>query len=258
MARALIAHGRAPDETAALIYDATLPSQRTVEGTLGTIAELADPQTSRRCSSSARSRGCARTCAGSTIGRSRAGASSSRDRASRRASSSTCSRSAAPKRSPRRDPDHARRRIRRRSRTRAPRPGRSTGSCSRARTPSTTSCSWLLAIGDVRELHGVRLCTVGPSTASRLQRYGIRVDLMPAEFRADAIAEALKASGDLKGQRDPAAARRHRARSARRGAARGGRGSRRRRRLPDDPRRTPIATPTTTSTGCCSIDRSTR
>ena len=38
----------------------------------------------------------------------------------------------------------------------------------------------LLDIGDVRDLHGVRLCTVGPSTASRLQRYGIRVDLTPA------------------------------------------------------------------------------
>ena len=59
----------------------------------------------------------------------------------------------------------------------------------------------LLAIGDVRDLHGVRLCTVGPSTASRLQRYGIRVDLTPAEFRADALTEALKASGSLKGQR---------------------------------------------------------
>ena len=32
-----------PDEAAALIYDATLPSQRTIDGTLGTIADLADP-----------------------------------------------------------------------------------------------------------------------------------------------------------------------------------------------------------------------
>ena len=59
----------------------------------------------------------------------------------------------------------------------------------------------LLETGDVRDLHGVRLCTVGPSTASRLQRYGIRVDLTPAEFRADALTDALKASGSLKGQR---------------------------------------------------------
>ena len=59
----------------------------------------------------------------------------------------------------------------------------------------------LLANGDVRDLHGVRLCTVGASTASRLQRYGIRVDLTPAEFRADALIDALKTSGSLKGQR---------------------------------------------------------
>ena len=42
MSEALIAHGRAADESAALIYDATLPSQRTVEGTLETIAAAAD------------------------------------------------------------------------------------------------------------------------------------------------------------------------------------------------------------------------
>ena len=42
----------------------------------------------------------------------------------------------------------------------------------------------LLAISDVRDLKGVRICTIGPSTSSRLGRYGIRVDLMPAEFRA--------------------------------------------------------------------------
>src|SRR4029079_6490468 len=53
----------------------------------------------------------------------------------------------------------------------------------------------LRAAGDVRDLHGVRLCTVGPSTASRLQRYGIRVDLTPAEYRGDAIVDALKQVG---------------------------------------------------------------
>jgi uroporphyrinogen III methyltransferase/synthase len=59
----------------------------------------------------------------------------------------------------------------------------------------------LLVRGDVRDLHGVRLCTVGPSTAARLQRYGVRVDLTPAEFRADALLDALKAFGPLHGQR---------------------------------------------------------
>ena len=40
----------------------------------------------------------------------------------------------------------------------------------------------LLAIGDIRDLKGVRLCTVGSSTAARLQRFGIRIDLTPSEY----------------------------------------------------------------------------
>ena len=34
MSDSLLSQRRAPDESAALIYDATLPSQRTLEGTL--------------------------------------------------------------------------------------------------------------------------------------------------------------------------------------------------------------------------------
>jgi uroporphyrinogen III methyltransferase/synthase len=59
----------------------------------------------------------------------------------------------------------------------------------------------LLAFGDVRDLKGVRICTIGPSTASRLARYGIRVDITPAEYRAEAVIDALKADGDIRGRR---------------------------------------------------------
>src|SRR5918993_4042922 len=59
----------------------------------------------------------------------------------------------------------------------------------------------LLANGDVRDLKGVRLCAIGPSTAQRLGRYGMRVDLTPAEARSEAVLEALKSAGSLKGQR---------------------------------------------------------
>jgi uroporphyrinogen III methyltransferase/synthase len=59
----------------------------------------------------------------------------------------------------------------------------------------------LQANGDIRDLKGVRLCAIGPSTASRLSRYGIRVDLTPAEYRAEALLEALKAGGTLAGKR---------------------------------------------------------
>jgi uroporphyrinogen III methyltransferase/synthase len=54
---------------------------------------------------------------------------------------------------------------------------------------------------DVRSLGGVKICTIGPSTASRLARYGIKVDLTPEEYRAEAIMDALRARGDLKGKR---------------------------------------------------------
>jgi uroporphyrinogen III methyltransferase/synthase len=59
----------------------------------------------------------------------------------------------------------------------------------------------LLSLGDVRDLKGVRICTIGPSTASRIARYGIRVDLTPPEYRAEAVAAALKGLGELTGTR---------------------------------------------------------
>ncbi len=55
--------------------------------------------------------------------------------------------------------------------------------------------------GDVRDFKGVRICTIGPSTAGRLARYGIKVDLTPGEYRAEAIVEALGSRGDIAGKR---------------------------------------------------------
>lgn len=54
--------------------------------------------------------------------------------------------------------------------------------------------------GDVRSLHGPRLCAVAPSTAERLGRWGIKVDLRPAEFRADVILEAIRGIGPIDGR----------------------------------------------------------
>lgn len=59
----------------------------------------------------------------------------------------------------------------------------------------------LLARRDIRDLKGVRLCVIGPATAERLARYGIRVDLVPAEYRAEAVVQAMRASGALEGGR---------------------------------------------------------
>jgi uroporphyrinogen III methyltransferase/synthase len=59
----------------------------------------------------------------------------------------------------------------------------------------------VLANGDVRDLKGVRLCAIGPSTAQRAARYGLRVELTPDEAKSEAVIEALRTTGNLEGQR---------------------------------------------------------
>jgi uroporphyrinogen III methyltransferase/synthase len=50
----------------------------------------------------------------------------------------------------------------------------------------------LPAVGcDLRELKGVKICAIGPRTAGAVRELGIRVDLTPKEFRAEAIIKAL-------------------------------------------------------------------
>jgi uroporphyrinogen III methyltransferase / synthase len=200
MTQALISHGRPPDETAALIYHATLPSQRTVDGTLETIGALADTQLP------------ALLVVGAVAGlRSHLRWFDNRPLSGRRIVVTRSREQAGElidmleERGAEAIPAHA-------IRITAPEdPAPLDDACRNAGSfdwivfASANAVDYfmrrLLAIGDVRDLHGVRLCTVGPSTASRLQRYGIRVDLTPAEFRADALTHALKESGSLKGRR---------------------------------------------------------
>jgi len=59
--------------------------------------------------------------------------------------------------------------------------------------------------GDVRRLAKVRLAAIGPSTAASLERFGLRADLMPEPFRAEALAEALVER--LEGGKDEASTR---------------------------------------------------
>jgi uroporphyrinogen III methyltransferase/synthase len=54
---------------------------------------------------------------------------------------------------------------------------------------------------DVRALKGPRLCTVGSGTADRLARYGIKVDVVPEEFRAEGVLRALARRTPLEGTR---------------------------------------------------------
>lgn len=59
----------------------------------------------------------------------------------------------------------------------------------------------LLGPRDVRALGGVRLCAVGPGTAARLARHGLKVDLVAEDHRAEGVAAALAATGGLAGAR---------------------------------------------------------
>ncbi|MGH9348064.1 MAG: uroporphyrinogen-III C-methyltransferase [Vicinamibacterales bacterium] len=54
---------------------------------------------------------------------------------------------------------------------------------------------------DVRALKGPKLCTVGTSTAEKLTAFGLKVDLVPSEFRAEGVVQALAARGPLRGSR---------------------------------------------------------
>ena len=54
---------------------------------------------------------------------------------------------------------------------------------------------------DVRALAGVKLCAVGPATAKRLERHGLKADLVPSEYRAEAlVVAALAVAGGMRGR----------------------------------------------------------
>jgi uroporphyrinogen III methyltransferase/synthase len=44
---------------------------------------------------------------------------------------------------------------------------------------------------DARDLSGITVCAIGPATAAALQSLGIRPDVVPAEFKAEALVEAI-------------------------------------------------------------------
>jgi uroporphyrinogen III methyltransferase/synthase len=59
----------------------------------------------------------------------------------------------------------------------------------------------LITVADIRELKGVRICAVGAATAEHVRRYGVRVDLVPEEYHAEALVEALRATDAVAGRR---------------------------------------------------------
>jgi len=54
---------------------------------------------------------------------------------------------------------------------------------------------------DLRSLAGVKLCVVGPATAERLASHGLKVDLTPPEYRAEAVVRAIAETNEVRGIR---------------------------------------------------------
>jgi uroporphyrinogen III methyltransferase / synthase len=59
----------------------------------------------------------------------------------------------------------------------------------------------LLGSRDVRALAGARLCAVGPGTASRLTRFGLKLDLVPDDHSAAGVVASLKEAGSIRSKR---------------------------------------------------------
>ncbi len=53
---------------------------------------------------------------------------------------------------------------------------------------------------DARALAGLRLCCIGPRTAQELSAYGLRADLVPSDYQAEGVIDAMKTAG-VAGQR---------------------------------------------------------
>jgi uroporphyrinogen III methyltransferase/synthase len=57
----------------------------------------------------------------------------------------------------------------------------------------------LAGVRDLRALRSAKICVVGQATAERLARYGLKADLVPAEFRAEAVVPAIAAEAAIDG-----------------------------------------------------------
>jgi uroporphyrinogen III methyltransferase/synthase len=200
---ALLAHGRPPEDSAAVVYDGTLPTQQTFLGTLDEIAKLVRQSTDRRPAILVVGRVAAlrehlrwfdcRPLFGKRVLVTRP-----RDQAAElverleamgaEAIEAPMIRIAPPE-------DY----------------GPLDAACARV-----TQFDWIvfssanavdsfverLLAGpqDLRALKGVKLCVVGPTTADRLAKYGLKVDLTPSEFRAEAVVRALAETAEVHGQ----------------------------------------------------------
>jgi uroporphyrinogen III methyltransferase/synthase len=200
--KALLSHGFSPDEPAAVIYDGTLPTQRTTDGTLQELAEMKNART-----------GPAILVVGRVVGLrqhlrwfderplfgKRIVITRSREQSGQLIDLLE-SLGAEPVEAPM---------IR-------VAPPDDYGPLDRA-VAGAGSYDWIvftsangvdhfmrrlaLSDGDIRDLKGVRLIAIGPATADRLARHGLKVDLEPAESRAEAIVQSLRELNDISGRK---------------------------------------------------------
>ena len=201
--KALLSNGFNADEPAAIIYDGTLPAQRTTDGTLQELAEMKNTRT-----------GPAILVVGRVVGSSPAPALVRRASAVRQAH----------RRSPARASSRAQLVDLLESLGAEPveapmirvAPPDDYGPLDHAVAEAGTY-DWIVftsangvdhfmrrlaaSSGDIRDLKGVRLCAIGPATADRLARHGLKVDLEPAESRAEAIVQSLRELNDISGRR---------------------------------------------------------
>jgi uroporphyrinogen III methyltransferase/synthase len=204
MLAALVAHGRAPDDSAALVYDGTLPTQSTVHGTLQELAQAAKDSPDRRPAIVVVGRVAglrdhlrwfdARPLFGKRVlvtrPREQAGEFEQLlESAGAEAIEAPMIRILPPENFDALDE-----------------------ACARADEFDWIVFSSVNAVDafldrllrtphDLRILRGVRLCAVGAATASRLARAGLKVDVAPAEYRAEALLSEMAAAGAAAGSR---------------------------------------------------------
>jgi len=200
----LVAHGRSPDDAAAIVYEGTLPTQETIAGTLADLAKAVRRAPDRRP---------AVLIVGRVVGlrehlrwfderplfgkrvlvtRPREQAAELVDRLEAMGADAV----EAPMIRMEPPDDY----------------GPLDEACARAGTFNWIIFSSAVAVDafvdrllksplDLRALGGVKLCSVGPATAERLARHGLKVDLTPAEYRAEAVIQAISKTADVRGLR---------------------------------------------------------
>jgi uroporphyrinogen III methyltransferase / synthase len=201
-AAALIAAGRDPDEPAAAIERGTWPGQRTVEATLGTLAEaIARAQVKAPAlivvgAVAGRREALAwlerRPLHGRRVVVTRARAQASGLAARLRDLGAEAVELPAIRIEPRLESDEVRRAI--------SEIGEYVLICLTSPNGVRLLFEAMAAVGDARALAGATVAAIGPGTARALARHGIVADVVPERFVAEALVEAL-AEVDVAGKR---------------------------------------------------------